>query len=174
MPESIFDGFVVLDSFHHDGDLIHLRLVPEFFEVGHTRPVLSMKVASCAEADVAPQKIAAIQQGSIVDIRVDSNALEVWLMHEDQPVVFQGSVTWSYEDYAVSDYVRAVEDRDRAADQMYNQIRQLRGVIDRATGFIDRAIDRAERKEGAVKPNDGRYAKEVQLLRSIRRQLAED
>ena len=174
MPESIFEGFAYLETFQHDGTLVHLRFVPDFFELRHSRPVLSIDIASCAEPDEVSRKVAAIQQGSINDICADPQTLEVWFMHEDKPVVFQGSVTWTYEDYRVSDYIRAVEDRDLVADKLQDQVRQLRGTIDRATGFIDRAIDRAERKEGAARPGDDRYAKEVQLLRSIRRQFSND
>src|SRR3546814_20135646 len=86
-------------------------------------------------------------------------------------VTFRGTVTWSYEGYTLSDYVRIVEERDRAAD---SQIRHMRATLDRAVGFINRAIDRAERKEGANTSGRDRFAKEAQLLRSVRRQLIDD
>ncbi|HEY9549433.1 MAG TPA: hypothetical protein VIR45_08025 [Kiloniellaceae bacterium] len=171
MPDSIFDGVVVLDSFQREGSLTRLRFVPEVFEVGLTDPVLLVDIRSHAEAGEVTAKVAIIQRNSIIDIRVDPQTVEVWLARADPPVTFRGTVTWSYEGYTLSDYARIVEERDRAAN---SQIRHLRATLDRAVGFVDRAIDRAERKEGASTPGSDRFAKEAQLLRSVRRQLTED
>lgn len=174
MPESILEGFVVLESFEHDADRIRLRFVPNFFEVEHVRPVVCVEIQSCADVQEAPRKIAAIQRDTVVGMNADAQTLEVWQMYEDQPIAFRGCVTWTHEDYGIPDYIRAVNDGDRAADEMHKKMAQLRRTIDRVAGFVDRAIDRAERKEGAAKSGDGRYAKEAQLLRSIRRQFSDD
>jgi hypothetical protein len=171
VPDSIFDGFVVLDSSHQEGGLIHLRFVPQFFEVGHTDPVLSIDIRSHVEAGEASGKIAMIRQSCITDICVDPQTLEVWLGNEGHRVIFQGSVTWSYEAYTLSDYAKAMERQGHAAG---GKIRHLRGILERAISFVDRAIDRAERKEGAGTAGSDRFAKEAQLLRSVRRQLTDD
>lgn len=171
MPDSIFNGFVVLDSSHHEEGLIRLRFLPQFFEAGHTDPVLSIDIRAPVEAGEAPGKIAMIRQSCVTDIRVDPQTLEVWIENEGNRVIFQGRVTWSYEAYTLSDYAKAMEKQSHAAD---GKIRHLRGILDRTISFVDRAIDRAERKEGASTAGSDRFAKEAQLLRSVRRQLTDD
>src|SRR3546814_835936 len=164
VPESICACFVVLDSFQREGSLTRLRFVPQFFEVGNTDPVLLVDIRSHAEAGEVSEKVVIIRQSSIIDIRVDTQTVEVWLERADPPVTFRGTVTWSYEAYTLSDYARIVEERDRAAN---SQIRHLRATLDRAVGFVDRAIDRAERKEGASTP--GRSEEHTSELQSLMR-----
>lgn len=174
MPESLARRFMVLDSWELTEGRLRLRFVPDEFRADHEDPVLRVEVALTADEGEAERKISEVRPNLVDDIEVDESALSIWLENSDSPIRFVGPVTWSHEDYAIPDYIEAIRVLDMVRARQNDQVLQLNATINRTLGFIDRTIDRIEKKQDLIHPEDDRFTKQVQLLRTVRRQLRDD
>jgi hypothetical protein len=153
---------------------LRLRFIPICFDAEPKGPVLRIEVDLSAEIEKVKQKISSIAGGVIDDIEVDSGSLLIWVEGMEQPVDFVGSTTSRNENYSVSDYINEIKSINRHMADKQIEIVQLSQTIDQTLGFIDRTIDRIEKKQRLLSPKDKRYTKQIELLRGVRRQLADD
>ena len=174
MPETILNRFVVLETCERAGSRLRLRFVPDIMELDYTDPVMQLEIELTAGLDDADAKISQLQEGLVDGIEVNQSTLSIWVEHFDEPVILVGTITWQYEDYATSDYIEEIKRRDEERERNHRESLRLYQKIGQAVRFIDRTIDHIERRQDLTQAMDDRYAKQIQLLRGVRRHLAED
>jgi hypothetical protein len=173
MPKAI-SQCVFLESSDLAETRLRLRFIPICFDAEYKSPVLQIEVDLAAELEKVKQKISSIEGCVVDDIEVDDSSLLIWVEGMEQPVDFIGSTTSRNEDYSVSDYIKEIKAINRHMADKHGEIVQLSQTINQTLGYIDRTIDRIEKKQHLLRPKDKRYTKQIELLRGVRRQLADD
>jgi len=171
MLKSILSRFVVLDTFKVEGTQLQMRFVPDYFDIQQTNPIILIRVDLAEGVDEVGQKLARIQSGLVDDIETNESNLSISIESSESPINFSGSITWSYEEYSLSDHVEAIQLRDRFISEQQDEIRSLRLTIKGAVRFLEQTVARIERKRGLTQSKETGYTKQIELLERVRRKL---
>lgn len=164
---------MIVLSHAFDGDRLVLRFGPERLCLDANTPVLRFEIADLAAPETAEQKIAAIQDptSDSMDIDADDRTLSVMTEFDDEPHRFEGKVSWRQEAYALSDYIDEIRRRDRIEERSHKEKMRSDSIISDTMRFIDRTADRIEKRQAMRETEDDNDARQLQLLREVRRHL---
>jgi len=171
MLKSIVNRFVVLDSFKVDGNRLRMRFVPDFLDIQDTDPVLWIQVDLTESTDEAGKELASIRGYLVDDIETDESTLLVSIESSELPIEFSGSVAWSFEEYSLSDYRKAIQRLNQFASEQTREVVSLRRRLKGARQFLDQTVARLERKRNLSRIDNTVYTKQLELLKRVRRRF---
>lgn len=172
MFTSILKHISFLESHQIDGDVLTLRILPAFFAVSQTDPVLLIDISFVDPQHRFDSRQLEKTHREIIEA-IDATESKVTLSLDvaGESIVFLGSVSWRYEDYSIQDLRSEIECIDAQTRDKNEEIRQLRRLVEGAVQFIEKSIDRSQRVQDLSNSPEHDTAKQVDLLRRVKRKL---